>query len=418
MKKLIISFLFPLCIVNAQSLIDGIAAIVGSNAILLSDIDQVARMTATQMNLNIYRDTTQFRLLKRNVLNSLIDDNILLEVARIETVEVKDRDVDNALNQQIESIISQTGSQEEAEKILGAPLSKIKKDYRPIFKNRMIVEKLRSEKFKDVSVSRQEVESFYRTYKDSVPEIPPSVDFSSILFKVKPGASEDNLARSTADSLLTLIHNGANFEILAREYSNDVASAKFGGDLGYIKRGAFIKSFEETAFSLDIGEISPVIKTDFGYHIIQLLDRKGESINVRHILIRPSISQNNVLFCRQLADSVRNLIVTNQISFDSAVMKYSDEPNKEVSRGRVKRIPKNQIQNREFIETINSLKIGEVSPVFETDLGFHILKLNNIFDDTWITLEKMALEFKKNRLYQEWLLRLRKDIYVETKITI
>lgn len=418
MKKLIISFLFPLCIVNAQSLIDGIAAIVGSNVILLSDIDQVARMTATQMNLNIYRDTTQFRLLKRNVLNSLIDDNILLEVARIETVEVKDRDVDNALNQQIESIISQTGSQEEAERILGAPLSKIKKDYRPIFKNRMIVEKLRSEKFKDVSVSRQEVESFYRTYKDSIPEIPPSVDFSSILFKVKPGTSEDNLARSTADSLLTLIHNGANFETLAREYSDDVASAKFGGDLGYIKRGAFIKSFEEAAFSLDIGEISPVIKTDFGYHIIQLLDRKGESINVRHILIRPSISQNNILFCRQLADSVRNLIVTNQISFDSAVMKYSDEPNKEISKGRVKHMPKNQIQNREFIEIINSLKIGEISPVFETDLGFHILKLNNIFDDTWVTLEKMALEFKKNRLYQEWLLRLRKDIYVETKITI
>jgi peptidyl-prolyl cis-trans isomerase SurA len=418
MKKLIWPILISFSLTCGQNIIDGIAAIVGSNAILISEIDQVTRMTATQMNLNIARDTTQYRQLQRNVLKSLIEENILLEIARIETVEVKDREVDAALNQQIQNIIAQVGSQEAAEEILGAPLSKIKKDYRPLFKNRLIVEKLRNEKFKNVAVSRKEIEAFYKTYKDSLPEIPPSVDFTSILFLVKPGPAEERIAQQIADSLRTLIINGADFATLAKENSDDVASARFGGDLGYIKRGAFIKSFEEVAFSLTPGEISPVIKTDFGYHIIQMLDRQGENINVRHILIKPLTSDENYLKTKNLADSVRNLIVTNQLPFDSAVIKFSDETNKNITKGRVKRIPKNQIQNEYFIQVINSLQVGEVSEVFASDLGFHILKLNGLYDDTWQTIERLALEHKKNQLYMNWLEKLRKDLYIEEKISL
>jgi len=418
MKKFIWPILILFSLACGQNIIDGIAAIVGSNAILISEIDQVTRMTATQMNLNIARDTTQYRQLQRNVLKSLIEENILLEIARIETVEVKDREVDAALNQQIQNIIAQVGSQEAAEEILGAPLSKIKKDYRPLFKNRLIVEKLRNEKFKNVAVSRKEIEAFYKTYKDSLPEIPPSVDFTSILFLVKPGPAEERIAQQIADSLRTLIINGADFATLAKENSDDVASARFGGDLGYIKRGAFIKSFEEVAFSLTPGEISPVIKTDFGYHIIQMLDRQGENINVRHILIKPLTSDENYLKTKNLADSVRNLIVTNQLPFDSAVIKFSDETNKNITKGRVKRIPKNQIQNEYFIQVINGLQVGEVSEVFASDLGFHILKLNGLYDDTWQTIERLALEHKKNQLYRNWLEKLRKDLYIEEKISL
>ncbi|MDD5231708.1 MAG: peptidylprolyl isomerase [Candidatus Marinimicrobia bacterium] len=413
--SLLILFLFSLLF--SQSVFDGIAAIVGNNIILMSEVEQVARISASQMNINPSRDLQTFNLIKSNVLNSLIDENVLLEQARIETVEVKDRDVENALNQRIDMLIEQAGSLENAEMLMGAPISKIKKDYRPIFKDQLVVEKLRSEKFSKVTVSRPEIEAFYQTYKDSLPPIPPSLDFSGILFKVNPGPKEDLAARKLIDSLYTLIINGYDFEDLAKKYSNDDASAQYGGDLGYIKRGVFIKSFEEVAFSLASGEMSPVIKTDFGYHIIQMVDRKGENINVRHILIKINLSDQNFTDCYNFADSIRNKIINNELSFDSAVVLYSDEPNARATLGRIKRIPQNQIENIDFVNVLSNLKVGEVSPVFETLAGYYILKLNNVYDDTWLTIERFALEYKKNQLYIDWLNKLKKDIYIDIRVS-
>ena len=416
MKKITVLLLtISLSFLSAQSIIDGIAAIVGNNIVLFSEVEQVARMTASQMGINPNRDTANYNALKRSVLNSLVDENILLEQAMIETVTVKDRDVENALNQRIDALIQQAGSQENAESYLGGPIGKVKKDYRPIMKNSMTVEKLRSEKFAKTSVSRKEVEQFYNTYKDSLPPIPPSLDFSSIFVKIKPGEAEMNNVRKLADSLLSLIKNGADFANLAREYSEDRSSAEFGGDLGYIKRGAFIKSFEEAAFALQTGEISDIVQTEFGLHIIQLIDRKGESINVRHILLMIKVSETNIDEARQRIEMVRSLLTNNEITFDSAVVKYSDEQDAKVSLGRIRRIPKNQIQNEIFASVLDTLKVGNLSDITNTETGFYILKLNNVYDDTWSTLEKYALEFKKNLLYQDWLTELKKNIYVELK---
>jgi len=411
---------FPTILIStllfAQTIIDGIAAIVGENIILISEVEQVALITASQMNIEPNRNVAMFNTIKRNVLNSLIDENVILEQARIETVEVKDRDVENAINQRLDMLVEQVGSVENLELLMGSPISKIKKDYRPIFKNQMIVEKMRTEKFSKVTISRPEVEAFYQTYKDSLPPIPPSLDFSTILFKVNPGPEEEMVAKKLIDSLYTLIKNGYDFEELAKNYSEDEASAKYGGDLGYIKRGAFIKSFEEVAFSLSPGEISNVIRTDFGYHIIQMVDRKGESINVRHILIKIKTSDKNFEDRYRFADSIRTKIINNEISFDSAVVKYSDEPNAKTTLGRIRRIPLNQIQNSDFVKILSIMNVGDISPVFESSPGYYILKLNNIYDDTWPTIEKYALEFKKNQLYQEWLSKLKKDMFIDIKV--
>jgi len=415
-NKIIFSVLFLFDLLFSQTIIDGIAAIVGNNIILLSEVEQVARITASQMNLNPYRDTLAFNNIKRNILSSLIDENVLLEQARIETVEVKDRDVENALDQRVNAMVEQAGSIENAEMLMGGTINKVKKDYRPIFKNQLIVEKLRSEKFNKVAVSRPDVDAFYQAFKDSIPPIPPSLDFSGILFKVTPGEKEDYAAKKLADSLLTQIKNGADFELLAKNNSDDEASAPYGGDLGYIKRGVFIKSFEEVAFSLQAGEISDIVKTDFGYHIIQLINRKGESINVRHILVKVNLSDQNFIDRYTFADSIRKKIINNEIPFDSAVYYYSDEPSAKTTFGRLRRIPQNQIQNSDFINVLNTLNINEVSSVFETSSGYYILKLNNIYDDTWLTIEKYALEYKKNQLYAEWLSKLKDDIFIDIKV--
>jgi peptidyl-prolyl cis-trans isomerase SurA len=147
-----------------------------------------------------------------------------------------------------------------------------------------------------------------------------------------------------------------------------------------------------------------------------LIDRKGESINVRHILIKINLSDQNFTDRYKFADSIRTKIINNEISFDSAVVYFSDEPNAKTTFGRIKRIPQNQIQNSDFLNVLSNLKIGEISPVFETSSGFYILKLNNIYDDTWLTIEKYALEYKKNQLYSEWLNKLKKNIFINVKV--
>ena len=417
MKKRFFFLLFVLLtLVCSQELLDGIAAIVGENIILKSEVDQFARLSASQSGINPSENIETYNYLVQQSLNALIDENILLEQAKIETIEVKDREVESMLNQQIESMIYQAGSKENAEKILGNPLTKIKRDYRPIIKNRLIVEKLRNEKFSQINITRREIENFYNTFKDSIPEVPPTLDFSQILFHIKPGIKEENISRFTADSLLDILRKGGDFSKLANKYSDDPASAAYGGDLGYIARGGFIKEFEEVAFSLQNNEISSVIKTDFGYHIIQLLDRKGENINVRHILIKPKISESNIESIEKHIEHVRSLLITNKISFDSAAVIYSDAPDAKTNKGRIHRIPKNQIQQQIFLSVLDTINVGMVSSVFKTEMGYHILKLNGVYDDSWITIEQWALEYKKTRLYEEWLQKLRSKFNIEMRI--
>ncbi|HCK99006.1 MAG TPA: hypothetical protein DHW42_02710 [Candidatus Marinimicrobia bacterium] len=416
-KRLQLLILFFSIFCFSQEPVDGIAAIVGENIILKSDVDQFARLTASQMGINPTKDMDSYNKLLKQSLNALIDENVLLEQAKIETIEVKDRDVDNMLNQQIENMIFQAGSKENAEKILGNTISKTKRDYRPMIKNRLITEKLRNEKFSKIHITRREVDDFYKTFKDSIPEIPPTLDFSQIFFKIKPGFREENAAKHKADSLHNVLINGGDFSELAQKYSDDIASAKYGGDLGFIARGGFIKEFEEVAFSLDKNEISNVVKTEFGYHIIQLLDRKGENINVRHVLIKPVVSENNIKSIKQLADSVYENLITNKISFDSAAVLYSDDPDVKVNKGRIQRISKSQIQQQEFLAVLDTIKIGNISFVFKTELGYHILKLNGLYDDSWTTIEQWALEYKKSNLYEEWISQLRSEFNIELKVS-
>lgn len=409
-------FLIPL--IYSQEIIDGIAAIVGENIILKSEVDQFVQMNAAQLQIDPQRDPEVYQQLVKQSLQSLIDENILLEQAKIETIEVKDRDVETMLEQQIENIVFQVGSKEKAEKILGKSLNEIRRDYRPQMRNRLIVEKLKNEKFVNINITRREVEEFYQTYKDSLPEIPPSYDFSQILFKIKPGEKEEQRAKSLADSLYQLLQNGAaDFAELAKQYSQDPASARDGGDLGYISRGGFIKEFEEVAFSLNKNEISDVVKTEFGYHIIKLIDRKGENIRVSHILIKPEISDKNIDNLRAKASHVRKLLINDQIPFDSAAVLYSDDPDVKANKGRIQRILKSQIQQPKFLAVLDTLQIGQISHVFETDMGYHILRLHNVFTDSWSVIEKWALEYKKSKLYDQWMNELRSKFNIELKIS-
>ena len=410
-KTLLLTFLIAM-IVFGQDIIDGIAAIVGEHVILKSDVEQYARMSASQNQINPYKHKDKFKKLKTQSLQSLIDEKILLEQAKIESIEVKDRNVEAMLDNQMQNMVAQAGGEDKVVEIMGKSLSDVKREFRPIVRNRLIVQNLQQAKFADINVSRREIELFKEEYKDSLPDIPPSIDFSHILIMPKTSDDESNVAKILIDSLYNIIINGEELGELAKKYSQDYASAKNGGELGYIERGNLVRAFEEAAFKLEKGEISKVVKSIFGYHIIQMIERKGEKINVRHILIKEELSSKNIDDAQLKALNVYNEITSGKIDFDSAAVKYSDDVDLGKTGGRIRRIPKNQIENPEFIEVLDKLEFDEVSEVFKTSQGFHIIKLNNIYDDTYITLEKWATELKKQKYYDNWVKKLRESFKI------
>jgi peptidyl-prolyl cis-trans isomerase SurA len=398
-----------------QEIIDGIAAIVGEHVILKSDVEQYARMTANQYRINPYTNKEQFEIIKDKALQNLIDEKILLEQAKIESIEVKDRNVEAMLEQQMQNMVAQAGGEDKVMEIMGKSIPEIKKEYRDVVRNRLIVQNLQQTKFMDVTISRREVENFKEQYKDSIPDVPPSLDFSHILIKPQVGDNESSVAKQLIDSLHNEIQKGADFGELAMKFSEDFNSAKNGGELGFIERGNLVKSFEEAAFQLEKGEISDVVKSEFGYHIIQMIERKGEKINVRHILIQEKISDKNVDQAREKILKIYDEVKSGTISFDSAAVRYSDDVDLEKTKGRIRRIPKNQIENPEFVKVLDNLEIGEMSDVFKTEQGFHIIRLNNVYDDTYATLRNWAKEMKKQEYYEEWVENLRKNFVIEIR---
>jgi len=271
--------------------VDGLLAVVGNNIILHTDVFQQAQMIAIQRGLDVSQNPYVFERIYKETLSNMIDQYVLLAAAEKDTtIEITANEVDAALEQQLAEIISRAGSEGALEEALGQPIRQIKKDYWVEIKNMILMDRFRYSLFSGVDVTRKEVQSFYSHYKDSLPPVPAKINFSLIELPFIPGEesklSEFNLIAHLKEQL----EKGASFEDIAKEYSQDPGSSGVGGDLGYMKRGTLVSEYEEVAFSLDINEISAPVLSPFGYHLIQLLDKRGERIHTRHILrfLRPS----------------------------------------------------------------------------------------------------------------------------------
>jgi peptidyl-prolyl cis-trans isomerase SurA len=270
----------------AQQTVDGIAATVGQEIILKSEIEQFVQSYALQNKLNIRGDMNLLMNLQKQVLEKMIEQKIMLAKADEDTIKVDDRDVDKRVEEHIAYMIQQVGSEGKLEEAFQSPMRKIRKDLRKETVERMKIELLRRSKFQEVKVSRREIENFYQSFRDSLPVLEETVNISHILKQVKAGESSTQAALARIREIKRKLDEGASFAELAKEYSEDPATAKRGGDLGFTKRGDFVKEFEETAFNLSVGQVSDIVQTQFGFHIIKLLERRGEQIRTSHILVR------------------------------------------------------------------------------------------------------------------------------------
>jgi peptidyl-prolyl cis-trans isomerase SurA len=407
----------------AQQTVEGIAATVGQEIILKSEIEQFVQNYALQNKLNIRGDIKLIQNLQKQVLEKMIEQKIMLAKADEDTIKVDDRDVDKRVEENIAYLIQQVGSEGKLEESFQSPMRKIRKDLRKETIERMKIEMLRRTKFQQVKISRREIENFYQTFRDSLPVLKETVNISHILKQVKAGESSTQAALAKMQEIKRKLDEGGDFAELAREYSEDPATAKRGGDLGFTKRGDFVKEFEETAFALAVGQISGIVQTQFGFHIIKLNERRGEQIRTSHILlqVRPGVEDAQKVI--DLLNTLRQEILAGA-SFDSLALLYSDDENVEKDKGNLGDWETDKLAIPAFKEIISKLAAGEVSTPFKTDYGYHILRLNwrkeprqLTLENDWDQIQQIALNHKIELEYVKWMDKLRKEIPVIYHIT-
>lgn len=303
-----------------KQIIDKVTATVGGELVLLSEVEeQISLMQAQNGQLP--------EGARCNIMDQVLVTKLLLNQAKLDSIEVTDIEVEDQLNARIDRILGyMNGDISQFEAYYGQTISAVKDQFREDLKSQLLVERMRSSIMSNVTVTPSEVKAFFAQIpEDSLPYFNAEVEIGEIVYKPKVNSVERQKSIGLLDSLRTLIvEETATFEELAKKFSDD-GSARIGGDLGWAKRGKYVPDFEAAAYKLEKNEISPVIETQFGFHIIQLLDRRGNSIHVRHILIKPEITEADLEKARIHLDSVRTLIETDSMSFSLAVKLFSDE---------------------------------------------------------------------------------------------
>ena len=419
-RFLIIFFAFAVysaAFAQQAKVLDKIVAVVQNEIITKSELDVRAAYMATRMNKN--PDDPAFR---EKILEQMIDEKLLYVQAKLDSVEVTDEQIDRQLDMQMNYFIQQYGSKERVEQVYGMSIERIKREFREDVKKDLMAQMVQQKKFGNVDVTRREVYEFFNEYKDSLGLIPEKLTISHIFINPQNNKRLQKKAYNFAKSLLDSLKHGADFAELARKYSDDPGSASDGGNLGWAKRGLFYPEFEAAAFALKKGEISDVVKTPVGYHIIQLLDKRGEAINARHILIKVKNDEEADLKAIEFLNEIRDSIIKGYNTFEYYARKYSDDKESAKFGGKLGTFEVSKL-DKQTRDAVYKLKEGEISypkrlDINRTTYGFHIVRLDKRVrqhkpdpDKDYDDIKQLAILRKKQKLYEQWLKEIKSKIY-------
>jgi peptidyl-prolyl cis-trans isomerase SurA len=399
-----------------DSIVDGVVAVVGANEILRSDIENQYMQFRSQGNIQGSAEKV-----KCQILEGLLFQKLLYHQSQIDSVKVTDAQVNEQMDHRMRMFISQIGSPEKLEEYYQKSISEIKEEMRDIIKEQMMVQESQEKITKDVKITPSEVKAFLKKLpKDSIPEISSEIEVGMIMKSPTIGEAEKQACIDRLKSFKDRIKKGDDFSTLAVLYSEDPGSAKKGGELGMFKRGDMHLEFEAAAFKLKPGEISDIVETEDGFHLIQMIERKGEYINVRHILLQPKVSMASMIRSKNILDSVATLIEQKKLTFAEAVIRFSDDPSRNNGGLMVNSVTgtskfqANEVDPKIFF-VIDKLKVGDISsPVlYKTDRGkeeyrIYYLKTRttphkaNIQDD-YAKIHEMALDQKKMDVMNNWI---------------
>ncbi|WP_184543902.1 peptidylprolyl isomerase [Mucilaginibacter sp. FT3.2] len=410
--------------------LDKIAAIVGNSPILLSDIElSYARYLVEGMQPN--------PVVKCQLLQSLLTQKLLAQQAIIDSIDVKDDDIDASVDRRMREMMQRAGGQDKLEAFLGRSVIQYKDEIRPDMKEQMIAQKMQSKITEKLNVTPQDVKDYYNKIpKDSLPSFNKEVEVGEIVFQPKLTKEEKEVYKEKAEELLARVKKGEDFGTLARLYSQDPQSAVEGGDLGFADRTTFVKEFTANAFKLKAGEISPVFETDFGFHFLQVIERRGEQVHVRHILITPAITQASLDRAKAKADSIYTLMLAHKkdLDFSAAANFYSDDKETKFNGGMM--LNAENVQTRStFIPTdkldpkvaliTDTMKVGSISKpdLFTGADGkktYKILYLKSATDahkanlvQDFPKLKDMAFDDKTTKVVNQWFDKRRKQTFIK-----
>lgn len=424
-------FLFALSshlIAQEAVILDKVVAQVGSEVILWSDVEEYY----AYQKANYGKVPENGRC---GIIDNLMLKALLVSEAKLDTlIIVSEPEVEDNLNRRVDEILfMMNGDVAFFQEYYGKTVNEVKNDMREDLRDQLLSERMQSSIMRDIKITPAEVKTFFEEIpRDSLPYFQSEVEISEII--IHPEINDDERAKAMAklEGLRDRYLAGEDFGLLAKNNSDDPGSARQNGDLGWQKRGAFVQEFEEAAYRLDPNDISPIVESPFGFHLIQLLERRGNSFKTRHILIKPEITEEDIEIARQKAMDIRKEIMDESISFQGAVKKYSDEKAQSYTNaGRVVN-PKTsntffEIADLEYdiFFAVDSMDVGEISgPVEIVDeegaIHFKLIKLNSRSTphkaDLSLDFSKIklaAIEQKKANYLEVWLNERTEATYVE-----
>ena len=402
--------------------IDGVAAIIEEHIVLKSDLAQMLNMSIIQNKVDPLNDLEKVKVLEQSILESMINQKIILKKAEIDSVSVEEKEVDLALDQQIQMLVNQAGGEKKAEETLGQTLKSFRREFWYEMRDRLLSEKYQQQLINSVKVTRSDVLGFYNAYKDSLPILPLKAKVRHCLIKVKPSKDAKRSSVLFLKDLKEKIEMGESFSSLAEKYSEDPGSKNNGGNLGWVKRGSLVKSFETTAFTSPLNQVTQPIESEFGFHLIETLQKKGDKILVRHILNIPKKTEEDNILYFKFATSLQKDSIKTLSDFITFTKKYSEDKNTQKVGGNLGWIDPTNFPIPEIGLSIKYVQVGECSPPINSNEGYHLIWVEGFkkggrpnLQDHWFEIESMSLNKKKMDWYQNWLKKSREDIYIEIK---
>lgn len=409
-------------------MVDGIVGIVGEELILKSDVEsQYAYMVA-----NGEKDDGTLRC---QVLEKIVIEKLLLNKAQQDSIEVTDGEIEDELNRRIEYFIQGYGGVDKLEAVYQKPLVEIKEELRPEIKNQLLIQRMREKVLGDITATPREVRKFFSEIpKDSLPILPAEVELYQIA--IKPKASNES-KKETKDRLNELrdklVAGEMEFPDAAKKYSEDFGSAKLGGRLGEFGRGRMVPEFEEVAFKMDVGTISPVFESQYGYHIIKLNKRTGEVVDASHILLIPRRTVTDDSTAVRRLVEIKEIIESDSMTFPQAALEFSDDQATKSNGGAIKnpqngefRIPHDML-DADFFFKVDRMKEGDITEPLEWiqqdgSRAFHIIYLKKKIPAHTANLEEdyqkimsAAVQAKQSNKLDKWFGVARENVYIEIK---
>ena len=361
----------------------------------------------------------------------MLISKLLIHKGMVDSVEVKDEQVEEQVDYYLQMAVAQAGGKDKLRDLFHASYDELHDQYFDILHDRMLSQKVEYDLTGNIKVTPAEVNEYFAAYPvDSLPEISTQYEISEIVIEPTIAEAERDRVRGELAELRERILKGDNFSMLARLYSQDPGSATKGGELGFFGRGRMVAEFEAAAFALKPGEVSPIVETEYGFHIIQLIERRGNTINVRHILMQPKTSSDDLLRARITLDSLAQEIRQGHITFEEAAQKYSTGSSRAQGGAVTNPVSGNSRFDKEsFAQVypgigIAALDEGEISnatayTTAENKSAYCIIKVNkkipahiaNLTDD-YDRIANAALEAAKSKKIVEWCNRMVKTTFV------